>query len=74
VFLVRPANPVNSVDCLLVTDPATKCVTGIGWVCDQSAVANHLDNSPDPVRLRVGRMNFNQFSHARIVGEQNGRA
>jgi hypothetical protein len=33
-----------------------------------------LDNLPHSVRLRVIRMNFNQFGHARIVGEQGARA
>ena len=74
VLLVRPADSVNSVDRLLVTNAATKRITGIRRVRDQSTVANYLDDFPDPMRLRIGRMNFDQFGHARIVGERNAHA
>ena len=74
VFLVRPANPVDSINGLLIANTTSEGVARISRVRDQVAVANPLDDLCDPTRLRVGRVNFDQFGHARIVGEQNGRA
>jgi len=74
VFLVRPANPVDSIDGFLVTDTTAERIARIRRVRNQVAVANSIDDLSDPTRLRVSRVNFDQFGHARIVGEQNVRA
>ena len=74
VFLVGFANPVNSIDGLLVTDTASEGIARIGRVRDQVPIPNAFHDLPDPTRLRVTGVNFDQLGHARIVGEQNVRA
>ena len=74
MLLVGPTNPVNTVNRLLVADTATKGIARVSRVRDESTVANTLDDFPNPMRLRVGRMDFYQFGHARIVGEEQARA
>lgn len=74
VLLVCPADSVDSADGFLVADTTSEGIAGIRRVRYQSAVANSLDDLCDPMRLRVSRVNFDHFGHARIVGELDVRA
>ena len=74
VLLVRPANPVDSVNGLFVADATSESVARICRVRDQGTVADLFDDLFHATRLRISGVNFNKFGHARIVGEQNGRA
>ena len=68
VLLVCAANSVNSINRSLVANVTAECVARIGWVGDQSATLDYLHDLPHTARLWVGRMNFDEFGHARIVG------
>ena len=59
---------MNSIDRLLVTNTAAEGVAGVRGVRDQPPVPDNLDDLLDAPRLRIGRMNFDEFGHARIVG------
>ena len=74
VLLIRAANPMNAVNRLFVAYMAAKCVAGIRRVRDKATIADDFHDSLHPARLRVCRMNFDEFRHARIVGEPRLRA
>lgn len=74
VLLVRAADPMNSVNRLLVANVTAECIAGIRRVRDKASIADDLHNSLNPARLRVRRVNFDEFRHARIVGERRLRA
>jgi len=74
VLLVRAADPMDSVNRLLVTNVTAECIAGIRRVGDKASIADDLHNSLHPARLRVRRMNFDEFRHGRIVGEPGLRA
>ncbi len=73
VVLVGAANSSNSVNRLLVTDLATKGIARIGRISDKSAALNIPNDHGDTPYLRVFGMNFDEFCHARIVGERSRR-
>jgi hypothetical protein len=68
MMFVGPPYAPDSVHGPLVTDMATERVARVGGVSDQPALAYCLDDFRDSPGLRVDRMNFDDFCHARILG------
>ena len=70
MVLVSAANSPDSVDGLSVANVTAECVAGIGRVCDYAPAFNDAPNHCDAPWLRIRGVHFDEFSHARIVGEQ----
>ena len=73
VLFVGLPNSPDAIDCLSIAYVTAERVAGICRVGDQSPAlysANHHSNAS---WLRIGRVHFNEFGHARIVGEQGLR-
>ena len=66
---VEPDGLFDAVDRSLVTDMAADRVARIRRVCDKASIADNIHDGINASRLRVRRVNFDEFRHARIVGE-----
>ena len=73
MLLVGTPNSANSVDGLPVANMTTEGVAGVRRIRDESPALNDAHDRSNPMRLRVCRVHFDEFSHARIVGEQRLR-
>ena len=69
VLLVRTSNSVYPVDRLRVANVATKRIARIGGIRDEPAFTDNLNHFRHAARLRVRWVHFNDFRHARIVGQ-----
>lgn len=68
--LVRTPNLSDSVDRFLITNMTSKRVAGIGRIRDEPTALYNSSDHCHPTRLRVCWVHFDEFGHARIVGEQ----
>lgn len=73
VRVVRPSNPSYAVHSPLVTDMTAERIAGIGRVGNQPTTADDLHDRRHQTRLRMGRMNFYESCHARILGQTGGQ-
>ena len=73
VLLVGTPNSANSVDGFPVADMTTEGVAGVRRIRHEPTALNDAHDRSDPMRLRVCGVHFDEFSHARIVGEQGLR-
>lgn len=74
MLLVGAANTMNTINRPLVTNMASERIARVRRVDDEAASANYIHNDFHPTRLRVCWMYFDEFCHARIVGEPGLRA
>ena len=73
VLLIGLSDPPDAIDCLSIAYVTTERVAGVCRIRDQPPAlygANHHRNAS---RLRIGGVHFDEFGHARIVGEQGLR-
>lgn len=73
VLLVGLSDPSDAIDCLSVAYVTSERVAGVCRIRDQPPAlygANHHRNASG---LRIGGVHFDEFGHARIVGEQGLR-
>jgi len=73
MFLVGAPNLANSVDSLPVTNMAPERVAGVSRIRNETTALDDARDDRHPMRLRVCWVHFDEFSHARIVGEQRLR-
>ena len=69
MLLIGTPNSANYVDGLPVANMTTEGVAGVLRVRDEPTALNDAHDRSDPMRLRVRGVHFDEFSHARIVGE-----
>ena len=73
VFLVGLSDPPDTIDCLSISYVTSERVAGICRVGDQPPALYGANNHRNASRLRIGGVHFDEFGHARIVGEQGLR-
>jgi hypothetical protein len=71
VVLIGTPNAPDSIHGPFIANMATECIARVRRVCDQSALADGLDDLRYKPRLRIDWMNFNDFCHARILGKSS---
>jgi hypothetical protein len=64
----------DAIDRLSVADMTPECVTGVRGIGYEPAALDDAHDHRHEAGLRVNGMHFNEFCHARIVGERRLRA
>ena len=67
VFPVGAPDAMDSIHRPLVADMTPEGIARIRGIRDQATFANDFDNLADAPGLRVLRMDFDEFGHARIL-------
>ena len=63
MILVRAAYALNTFQGSLVANLTTKCVAGIGWIDDDSPVANDPHGLANQAQLRIVWMDLEKLAH-----------